>query len=205
MSSKSEQLLPLCYEIEGLLCLINQRNSDVPEGVYQVIKDKIKALAEEVDALTPVDVQAEDDTTQSEDIPMSESMPEVEPELSAADEEAIADSALMEAEEDADPSDAPAVEEVDVEQPAEERPKKRTLDLPVISKFQINYFSVNDRYRFSRELFNGDMAEMEETLDVISRLSSAEEVVDYLANDLCWDPESDTVKDFVSIVLSDKQ
>lgn len=201
MSSKSEQLLPLCYEIEGLICLINQRNSDVPEGVYQMIKDKIKALAERVDALTPDQTPEIETAPEAEDIPESETMPEVDEEMSTADEEAVADSALLEEEEDADVAPQPE------EEPTQEieKPRKNSLDLPVISKFQVNYFSVNDRYRFSRELFNGDMAEMEETLDVISRLSSAEEVVDYLANDLCWDPDSETVKDFVAIVLSKKQ
>lgn len=201
MSSKSEQLLPLCYEIEGLICLINQRNSDVPEGVYQMIKDKIKALAEKVDALTPDQTPEIETAPEAEDIPESETVPEVEEEMSTADEEAVADSALLEEEEDADVAPQPE------EEPTQEieKPRKNSLDLPVISKFQVNYFSVNDRYRFSRELFNGDMAEMEETLDVISRLSSAEEVVDYLANDLCWDPDSETVKDFVAIVLSKKQ
>lgn len=201
MSSKSEQLLPLCYEIEGLICLINQRNSDVPEGVYQMIKDKIKMLAEDVDDLVPVKEPEIEPAPVAEDIPLSETMPDVEPEMSTADEEAVADSALLEEEEDADVAPQPE------EEPAQEieKPRKNSLDLPVISKFQVNYFSINDRYRFSRELFNGDMAEMEETLDAISGLSSAEEVVDYLANDLCWDPDSETVKDFVAIVLSKKQ
>lgn len=201
MSSKSEQLLPLCYEIEGLICLINQRNSDVPEGVYQMIKDKIKMLAEDVDDLVSVKEPEIEPAPVAEDIPLSETMPDVEPEMSTADEEAVADSALLEEEEDADVAPQPE------EEPAQEieKPKNNSLDLPVISKFQVNYFSVNDRYRFSRELFNGDMAEMEETLDAISGLSSAEEVVDYLANDLCWDPDSETVKDFVAIVLSKKQ
>lgn len=201
MSSKSEQLLPLCYEIEGLICLINQRNSDVPEGVYQMIKDKIKMLADEVDSLAPVKAPEIEPAPVAEDIPLSETMPDVEPEMSTADEEAVADSALLEEEEDADVAPQPE------EEPAQEieKPKNNSLDLPVISKFQVNYFSINDRYRFSRELFNGDMAEMEETLDAISGLSSAEEVVDYLANDLCWDPDSETVKDFVAIVLSKKQ
>lgn len=201
MSSKSEQLLPLCYEIEGLICLINQRNSDVPEGVYQMIKDKIKMLADEVDSLAPVKEPEIEPAPVAEDIPLSETMPDVEPEMSTADEEAVADSALLEEEEDADVAPQPE------EEPAQEieKPRKNSLDLPVISKFQVNYFSINDRYRFSRELFNGDMAEMEETLDAISGLSSAEEVVDYLANDLCWDPDSETVKDFVAIVLSKKQ
>lgn len=201
MSSKSEQLLPLCYEIEGLICLINQRNSDVPEGVYQMIKDKIKMLAEDVDDLVSVKEPEIEPAPVAEDIPLSETMPDVEPEMSTADEEAVADSALLEEEEDADVAPQPE------EEPAQEieKPRKNSLDLPVISKFQVNYFSINDRYRFSRELFNGDMAEMEETLDAISGLSSAEEVVDYLANDLCWDPDSETVKDFVAIVLSKKQ
>lgn len=206
MTTNTDQLLPLCYEIEGLICLINQRDSDVPEGIYRMIKDKLSLLSERVDAITPAPTPEAipEATPDAEDISVAESAPETEEDLTEADEEAIARSALLEEEEDAEPNSESASEEESEPDAAEEEKPRRIIEAPVMSKFQVKYFSINDRYRFRRELFNDDEEEMEETLDVISRLSGADEVLDYLANDLCWDIESDTVKDFVSIVLSQK-
>lgn len=61
-------------------------------------------------------------------------------------------------------------------------------------------FTLNDRFRFRRELFRNSDAEFRETIDVIGSMSSMEEAEDYFFNDLCWNPESDDVKDFMSIV-----
>ena len=60
--------------------------------------------------------------------------------------------------------------------------------------------SLNDKFRFRRELFNFSDEEMEETLDVISNMSSGDEIDEYLFNDLCWDQENEVVRDFMSIV-----
>lgn len=61
-------------------------------------------------------------------------------------------------------------------------------------------FTLNDRFRFRRELFRNSDAEFRETIDVIGSMSSMEEAEDYFFNDLCWNPESGDVKDFMSIV-----
>ncbi len=61
-------------------------------------------------------------------------------------------------------------------------------------------FTLNDRFRFRRELFRNSDAEFRDTIDVIGSMSSMEEAEDYFFNDLCWNPESEDVKDFMSIV-----
>jgi len=61
-------------------------------------------------------------------------------------------------------------------------------------------FSLNDTFRFSRELFNGDQGEMNRVLQEISEMNSLDEVISYLSLHISWDEENDTVKDFVELL-----
>ncbi|MDR0745227.1 MAG: hypothetical protein LBF17_01880 [Mediterranea sp.] len=60
--------------------------------------------------------------------------------------------------------------------------------------------TLNDTFRFSRELFNGDKNEMNRVLQEISRMNSFTDVVSYLSSQTAWDEESDAVKDFVELL-----
>lgn len=61
-------------------------------------------------------------------------------------------------------------------------------------------FTVNDRYRFTRELFDNHTSAFDAALVRINALGSLGEAYDYLLNDLEWDPENEAVKDFINIV-----
>lgn len=61
-------------------------------------------------------------------------------------------------------------------------------------------FTLNDRFRFRRELFRNSDEEFRETLEVIGSMSSMEEAEDYFFNDLCWDESAPEVKEFMEIV-----
>lgn len=61
-------------------------------------------------------------------------------------------------------------------------------------------FSLNDYYRFRRELFQGDEAAMNTVLDHIQELKTTSEVRAFLFDQLDWDKNSDDVKDFLEIV-----
>ena len=61
-------------------------------------------------------------------------------------------------------------------------------------------FTVNDRFRFSRELFGGDVDEFADTVEVLSGMDSYKDAEDYLINDLAWDAESPEVAEFLEIV-----
>lgn len=75
-------------------------------------------------------------------------------------------------------------------------------DLPSIS-FQIK-LSLNDIYRFRRELFNFSDEEMEEALDALSGMTSKEEVEDFFYNDLCWEPDDEVVREFMNMIKTVK-
>lgn len=60
--------------------------------------------------------------------------------------------------------------------------------------------SLNDTFRFSRELFNGETNELKRALQEISRMNSMDEVTSYLSSQIEWDEENDAVKDFVELL-----
>ena len=63
-------------------------------------------------------------------------------------------------------------------------------------------FTLNDKFRFRRELFGNSNAEFTRALDLISVMHHPEEAEDYFYTDLGWDPENDDVKDFMRIIRS---
>lgn len=61
-------------------------------------------------------------------------------------------------------------------------------------------FSLNDRFRFRRELFGGDEARMNEAINDLNNLHSYEESVSYLNNELKWNMEDEAVADFIKLL-----
>lgn len=109
----------------------------------------------------------------------------------SADEMAIADSAVEE--EVADSGDDVVTDQKATEPvPAAAPAPAHAAELPV--------FTLNDRFRFIRELFKGSNQDFNDTLRLVSSMSSADEVIEYLSDDLCLDPENPDVADFTAIV-----
>lgn len=61
-------------------------------------------------------------------------------------------------------------------------------------------FTINDRFRFRRDLFEGNDEDFTETLNLLADMDSYDEAEDYLVNDLMWDPEDPAVADFLKIL-----
>lgn len=63
------------------------------------------------------------------------------------------------------------------------------------------HFSLNDRYRFLRELFGNSQMAMAETVNAVAAMRSAEEVAAHLDVNLGWDIETPgTARDFFTAV-----
>lgn len=60
--------------------------------------------------------------------------------------------------------------------------------------------SLNDRFRFRRELFGNSDIRMNETLALIDAMHSYDEAEDYILNDLNWDLDNPEVAEFMKIV-----
>ena len=63
-------------------------------------------------------------------------------------------------------------------------------------------FTLNDKFRYRRELFGSNDALFADTLNALSAMHNLDEALDYLYNDMGWDPENDNVKDFVATVTN---
>lgn len=86
----------------------------------------------------------------------------------------------------------PAEEHVAEEEPAEQEHVENTKLLRA--------FTLNDKFRFRRELFNGDIEDFADTLSLLAHMPSYAEAVDYLTNDLLWDTRNPNVEDFFAIL-----
>lgn len=98
-----------------------------------------------------------------------------------------------------EPADEPAAEadpEADTEDPErlEERlARAASGDLRAA-------FSLNDRYRYRRELFGNSEAAMLEAFDCLQACPSLAEAEGYVYDALGWDPEAEDVRDFMLTV-----
>ena len=75
---------------------------------------------------------------------------------------------------------------------ADEIDKKIHMDLS-------SCLTLNDRFRFQRDLFNGNVEQMNQTLKKLNDFNSMEEVVSYLSN-LDWDWENDSAQAFIEML-----
>ena len=102
----------------------------------------------------------------------------------------------------------PAPEEVEPEAETEEfepdpDDQPLTLDEALhrdMTKDLRQAFSLNDRYRYRRELFGNSDSVMNETLNLIEAMHSFDEAEDYFYNDLQWEHDSPEVADFMVII-----
>lgn len=61
-------------------------------------------------------------------------------------------------------------------------------------------FTLNDRFRFCRELFGGNSEDFTDTINVIAQLPTFADAEDYLCNDMMWNADDPNVKDFMAIL-----
>lgn len=239
-------LIDKCLEIEGLLALLIQRkDSDIPEELFQLIEEKAETLYMEVGELrTSLQLQPiiEDTpkkniepTINSDEINESESTCDIEANIEIADIEVdysdLNDSKIVEIEEESQSTqnhqyqyeneNKESTDELILSLEANNNDQiiekvddslSQTIDEPksvdVINdnssvSFQIK-LSLNDTYRFRRELFNFSDEEMKEALDALSEMTSKEEVEDFFYNDLCWEPDDEVVREFMSMIKTVK-
>ena len=60
--------------------------------------------------------------------------------------------------------------------------------------------SLNDRFRFRRELFGNSDVTMNDTLNLIDTMNDYNEALEYLTQDLDWSPEEPVVQEFLQLV-----
>ena len=244
MDNSLETLLKQVLELEGLLLIAEKRGDDVPNLVFDMIKQKAAAIGElagvaasdnkqGIDALP--DDEPDDDITvefvDDEDAPSAaepvaeapsapvaaEPEPVVAPEPSVVQPEPAPEPTPV-SEPEPTPVDEPEPEPVEAPTPAPEEVEPEaeseefepdpddqplTLDEALqrdMTKDLRQAFSLNDRYRYRRELFGNSDSVMNETLNLIEAMHSFDEAEDYFYNDLQWEHDSPEVADFMVII-----
>ncbi len=167
----------------------DEETASADEPVAEAHSAPVAAEPEPVVAPEPSVVQPE---------PAPEPTPVSEPEPTPVDEP------------ESEPVEAPtpAPEEVEPEAESEEfepdpDDQPLTLDEALhrdMTKDLRQAFSLNDRYRYRRELFGNSDSVMNETLNLIEAMHSFDEAEDYFYNDLQWEHDSPEVADFMVII-----
>ena len=233
MDNSLETLLKQVLELEGLLLIAEKRGDDVPNLVFDMIKQKAAAIGElagvaasdnkqGIDALP--DDEPDDDITvefvDDEDAPSAAEPVEAESSapVAAEPEPVVAPEPSVVSEPEPTPVDEPESEPVEAPTPAPEEVEPEaeaeefepdpddqplTLDEALqrdMTKDLRQAFSLNDRYRYRRELFGNSDSVMNETLNLIEAMHSFDEAEDYFYNDLQWEHDSPEVADFMVII-----
>ena len=94
----------------------------------------------------------------------------------------------------------PEVElEPDLEAKVEEEERTES-DVPRVGESRAPVFSVNDRFRFIRELFGGGRDAFDGALTQIAACDSYDEAEEYVLSDLELDPELPATQEFLTLI-----
>ena len=216
MEALFSKLTTQVYELEGLLLVVDKHGEDTPDVVYQRIAELGEQIAARTAQLQP-DVNAQctmrDAQLQptpepapepapepvSEPAPAPVSEPTPEPTLSEPSEQELPDEDY-----DADETwqhdngeEFTEVFKVDYVEPTVRVDEKLQRSL---SKDMRKALSLNDRFRFKRELFAGSEVELNQALDLVNAMQSFDEAQEYFIQDLGWDQDNEDVAEFMGLV-----
>ncbi|MCF0218345.1 MAG: hypothetical protein HUK14_01050 [Muribaculaceae bacterium] len=189
------------------------------EDIERLLRDKVRELAASVNCAVCEDEkeaeQVPEPEPEQEVAPEPEAEPkaevaeeeaEVEPEAEVAEEEAEVEAetqlefdADLDTEEFDEEAEAEA-EEFEEEAEAEPEPEDVKSPQPALGRRPNLIFTLNDRFRFRRELFSNSDSEMADAINTIGSMHSYDEAEEYFFTDLNWDPENPDVADFMEII-----
>lgn len=172
-----KRLQELAFELEGLIGLAVDR-PDMEARLPELVRNKLRAM----EVLLP-----------------SDTLPQFEEEMAVADSEPelVAEPELeVEPEFEAEP-EVETEPDLEAEVEAEERVEP---DVPRVGESRAPVFSVNDRFRFIRELFGGSRDAFDGALTQIAACDSYDEAEEYVLSDLELDPELPATQEFLTLI-----
>ena len=202
--NKIDKMLETAIEIEGLIRII--RDGEPQEETYDLLRRKIGELenglppspshkeGEECfggsDTAKISTREPEEPENQRDSIPEMAVELEMEAdvrmeeaekiEMEAANETAEDDDILLSFDDDNESATADLAKEI--------KPSSRNLKAG---------FSLNDRFLYARELFDNNMKTFDSTLKSLEGVQDFSVIEDYFYNELDWDRENPTVKEFM--------
>ena len=89
-----------------------------------------------------------------------------------------------------------------IEKPKEEEAKVETpLFVSDILKTDLRHsISLNDSFRFTRELFNGDSERMNRVVKAVDAMTSYDEAISYVSSETILDETNDAAVDFIELL-----
>ncbi|MDE5874942.1 MAG: hypothetical protein K2H15_04785, partial [Muribaculaceae bacterium] len=201
-------LLDSVYELEGLIHLALNRD-DIPDTLERLIARKGMTVADATRFATEV---PEDNLVVETTLEPETLEPETSPEILAPFGEALPPSA---------DDEAPAGGEVEfkADGTAQSVAESDTVDInnqpeivgipPVADEIPVEtpktaesprgrlVFTLNDRFRFKRELFGNSDEVFNKTLANVAMFDSYEEAENYFLSDLQWNADREEVKEFL--------
>lgn len=215
MTPNIEELITLNYELEGLLYLALHRGDDTPEKVWEMISEKIDSLKAGIDIreseAAPVAEETGEEPAVMTEIIVEKEEPVIfeqeTQEEETGEEEVVAVEETVPAEEVTLASEPATI----VEQPAPaEEPVTEAAPVAELrldeklarqnSRDLRKAFSLNDRFRFRRELFGNSDERMNEALHAVESMATIDEAHDYFYNSLGLDKTSTDVADFIAVI-----
>lgn len=209
-----DSLLRQNLEIEGLLRLLRDRdNSEARQMLLEKTEAFIGALrsiAPTAESVRPAESRTETLTPQAEAPVLFDQEAAAEAKTTAHPEEETVPAPAPEHLERLDEEQAVGTEEpaeIDLAEAAVARGEKQhARTAPAThgngSPKVLKAFTLNDRFRFTRELFGGNEADFTDTLRLLADMDTYAEAEDYLFNDMMWDAGAPGVSDFMAVLAA---
>lgn len=188
MADKLKNLLNICYEIEGLITLVGERNPNVPNGVHTLLQEKVEMLSQEIHEINPQQGMTES--------------------AKSIDDSAIASEKDENYQEDTDVINSSSSDinynndGANDYNGTEEHLNVEQMIACQGSRDLRKAFTINDKFRFRRELFGNSDTEITDAINLVSAMSTMTEAEEYFYNDLEWDRENEEVQEFMSIIAN---
>ena len=179
METRIDTLLAQVYEIEGLMLVMQHRHNEMPPMLLAQLKAKLDTLKQQVadiekelaDNDAPVKNEAPTPPVAVETAPIVEPKPEPAPE--------------------------PKHEPTPVPEP---KPEPVAAPKPEHKRNILQEFSINDRFFFQRELFDGNEQAFNDTIAQINQMRDMNQVSDFLTQEMLFDPSREEVKEFFRLI-----
>lgn len=178
-----ENALDLCYELEALI-EISLHREPLPPRIAELIAEKTEAMRRCLLLANTPASEEERREKEREDRDKEDSVDSV-------DSVGSEDSEISEQERGE--RDKEEEEKEEIEETEEIRPSSPVSRPESLGKL----FSLNDKFRFRRELFANSAEDFIDSLNLVEAMHSLEEAEDYFYDDLQWERDNEDVVAFM--------
>ena len=184
MKTTIDKILTHVYELEGLLLVMKRRNGDVPQEVVDRCRSVAAVLGQETQEMAVTAAIASRQQPLSPQVPQKETKPAAKP-AAVIPQPPVKAAPIVKAQAQAPsvPEPAPAVDKAIIQD------KK-----PPIT------FSINDRFLFTRELFNNDPSQFDAAIEKIKSFTQVSQLQDFAVKEMQWDMSLESVNEFLRLV-----